>query len=611
MSSSVQATETAPVLSVKIHQETDVVTARRRARHIAELLGFNQQDQTRTATAISEIARNAYQYAGGGRVDFAINLRTRPQMLWMTVTDRGPGIPDLEAALGGTYISRTGMGLGLAGASRLMDEFQVDSSPAEGTIVRLGKAIPAGANPIDFASLGAISAALAQQLDMPLGKELERRNREVLQILEALRLREEEIERRQEEMNRLSLELEETNRGVVALYAELDEKAVALRRAAEMKSRFLSHVTHEFRTPVNSVLALTRLLLQHTDGDLAPEQQKQVAYIRDAAQQLADMVNDLLDLAKVESGKTEVRLARIDVGQFLGATRALMRPLAHNDRVSLIFEEPPPGLTLESDESKLGQILRNLISNALKFTQEGEVRVTVRFSPARDSILFTVKDTGIGIDPKDYERIFQEFSQLDHPLQRQLKGTGLGLSLSRKLAELLHGTISVESAIGTGSVFTLKLPCSGPFAQPETDETPFDSREFSKSILVVDDDATTLYLVHRLFRGTGHALIESSGAEASERARFERPALILLDLIMPDRSGYEIFNELKADESTRDIPVIIHTSKLMTEGDYARLAQRHAAVLPKSPEGRRPALAAIRELLGEPDLFSSEPEFRQ
>ncbi|HEX7363500.1 MAG TPA: ATP-binding protein [Bryobacteraceae bacterium] len=611
MSSLAQATGITPLLSLKIQQETDVVTARRRARRIAELLGFDRQDQTRTATAISEIARNAYQYAGGGCVDFAVDLLARPQMLWMTVSDRGPGIPDLDAALGGTYISGTGMGIGLAGASRLMDDFHVDSSPANGTLVRLGKAIPAGAKPLDVAALGAISAALAEQRETPLGKELERQNREVLQILEALRLREEEIARLQEEMSRLSLELEETNRGVVALYAELDEKAVELRRAAEMKSRFLSHVTHEFRTPVNSMLALTRLLLQHTDGELAPEQEKQVAYIRDAAQQLAEMVNDLLDLSKVESGKTEIRLARIDVGQLFGATRALMRPLVQNERVSLIFEEPPPGLTLETDESKLGQILRNLISNALKFTEEGEVRVAVKLSPSRDSIMFAVKDTGIGIDPRDHERIFQEFLQVEHPLQRHVKGTGLGLSLSRKLAELLDGAISVESAIGAGSTFTLKLPYHSHSAQPESGEAPFCRREFSKSILVVDDDATTRYLVHQLFRGTEYSLIESSGAEAAERARFDRPALIVLDLMMPDRSGYEILDELKADDSTKDIPVVIHTSKLLTEGDYARLAQRHVAVLPKGPDGRRPALAAIRELLGEPDLFASEPEFHQ
>lgn len=610
MSSPAQAVEAAPVLSVRIQNENDLVLARRRARQISELAGFSQQDQTRLATAVSEVARNAFQYAGGGRVDFAIAVRSRPQFLWVTVSDSGPGICELDTVLNGTYISGTGMGIGLAGARRLMDEFHISSSPAAGTAVRFGKAIPASARKLDFARLGDISAALVQEHGVHFGKELERQNREVLQALEALRLREQENEQLHQELVRLNLELDETNRGVMALYAELDEKAIALRRAAEVKSRFLSHVTHEFRTPVNSVLALARLLLNRTDGDLTFEQERQVCYVRDAAQQLAEMVNDLLDLAKVESGKTEIRLTSVVASKFLGATRALMRPLANSDRVALIFEEPSPGLTLETDESKVGQILRNLVSNALKFTQQGEVRVTVGLSSARDFIVFTVKDTGIGIDPKDHERIFHEFSQVEHPLQRNVKGTGLGLSVSRKLAELLGGTLSVQSAAGAGSTFTLKLPYTihAPL-EPQTEITQA-SRRKSRTILAIDDDKAAFYLVHQLFRGTDHPIIEASGLEAAERARFEAPALILLDLVMPDRSGYDVLDELKADPATREIPVVIHTSKLLTSADYARLGGRHAAVLPKSPDGRRPALSVIRQCLGEPSLFLNEPEFR-
>src|SRR6185312_3686356 len=390
MSSPADGIGATPVLSVTIKEEQDVVTARQRARQLSALLGFNQQDQTRLATAVSEIVRNAYQYAGGGRLDFLIDLRSRPQFLWMEVSDRGPGIRDLDAALSGAYVSATGMGIGLCGTSRLMDGFHVDSSPAGGTSVRFGKALPARPNPLDAANIGELCSTMAQQHTPSITEEVERQNREILQTLDALRLRESDLAR-------LNLELEETNRGLIALYAELDEKAVALQRAAEMKSRFLSHVSHEFRTPLNSVLALTRLLLERYDGELTMKQEKQVSYIRDATRQLADIVNDLLDLAKVEAGKTEIRLTNIDVSQLLGATRALMRPLAAHGAVTLVFDEPPPNLTLESDESKLGQILRNLISNALKFTEEGEVRVSVSLSKARDGVQFRVKDTGIGI----------------------------------------------------------------------------------------------------------------------------------------------------------------------------------------------------------------------
>lgn len=598
-----------PVLSVGIEAERDVVTARQRARQVCAFLGFSQQDQTRISTAVSEIARNAYQYAGGGRLDFSIDLQARPQFLWLQVSDSGPGIRDVEAALGGGYVSATGMGIGLAGSRRLMDEFHVRSSPGQGTTVQFGKTIPASAQAVDQKAIGTLCSLMSQGGTAPVTQELERQNREILQTLELLRVREAELERREQELGRLNLELEETNRGVVALYAELDEKAGDLRRAAEIKSRFLSHASHEFRTPVNSILALTRLLLSREDGELAREQEKQISYIRDAAQQLADIVNDLLDLAKVESGKTEVHFAPVDVNQFLGATRALMRPLAANQAVALVFEEAAPRLVFETDESKLGQILRNLISNALKFTELGEVRITASVSDTGDAIVFTVKDTGIGIHPKDQERVFQEFSQIESPIQKQVKGTGLGLPLSRRLAILLGGSLLMESTVGLGSTFTLSLPCRLPSGMSVAAASAGPGSATSKGILIVDDEEPARYLAHHLFRGTNYYLIDSNGFEAAERARFENPALILLDLSMPGRSGFDVLDELKSDESTAHIPVVVHTSRVLSEADYGRLAGRQIAVLPKGPSGRLPALLAMRAVLGEPDLFAAEPEF--
>ncbi len=586
------------------------MTARQRARQLSALLGFGQQDQTRISTAVSEIVRNAYQYAGGGRLDFSIDMQGRPQALWMQVSDDGPGIRNVAVVLSGAYVSRTGMGVGLAGARRLMDDFDVSSAPDQGTVVRFSKSIPAGSRPIESADLGVFCSSLSQQPAAGISEELQRQNQDLLQTLETLRIRESELERRQQDLFRLNLELEETNRGVLALYAELDEKAGALRRADEMKSRFLSHVSHEFRTPVNAVLALTRLLLQRTDGELLPEQEKQVAYIRDAAQQLTEIVNDLLDLAKVDAGKTELRLTPIDVSHFLGSMRGLMRPLAVNEAVSLIFEELSDGLRFESDESKLGQILRNLISNALKFTQQGEVRVSAGLSGTGDAILFSVKDTGIGIGPEDQKRIFHEFTQVEHPIQKHVKGTGLGLPLSQRLATLLGGTLVVESALGAGSTFRLSLPYR---PQPDADgntarQTSSSQSGSSKAIMLVDDDVAARYLVHRLFNGTTHRIVEATAVGALEQARFESPALILLDLAMPERSGFEVLDDLKSDETTKDIPVIIHSSNEMTEADYARLGDRQTAVLSKAIGRRHSALRAIRDILEEPDLFSSEPE---
>ncbi|MDF3053098.1 MAG: signal transduction histidine kinase, partial [Geminicoccaceae bacterium] len=305
---------TLPILMVAIHSEDDVVTARQRARQTARLLGFDRQDQTRVATAVSEITRNAFAYAEGGRVEFLVDEKTTPPIFLTRVTDRGPGIENVQQVLAGQYRSTTGMGLGIIGAKRLMDFFQMESSPARGTTVLMGKHLPRGTATFAPASLAAISNELTQLAPRTPLAELQQQNQELLRALD-------ELHRRQEELTRLNAELEDTNRGVVALYAELDEKAEQLQRANELKTRFLSNMGHEFRTPVNSILALSRLLLERIDGELTEEQEKQVAFIRQAAQDLSDLVNDLLDLAKVEAGKIAVRPEEFRVADLFGTLR--------------------------------------------------------------------------------------------------------------------------------------------------------------------------------------------------------------------------------------------------------------------------------------------------
>ena len=597
------------ILSMKIAVEQDIVTARQRARQIASLLSFRSQDQVRIATSVSEIVRNVHQYAGEGTLEFLIDLHFHPHVFWMFISDTGPGMPNLQAILSGQYKSQTGMGVGLTGTRRLMDHFHIESEPGQGTTVSFGKRLPSGAVPLTHSGIGVLRNQLAKQNISDALDELQRQNRDLLQTLETLRLRELELEQRQNELSRLNLELEETNRGVVALYSELDEKAEALRRADEMKSRFLWHVSHEFRTPLNAVEALTRLLLERTDGPLSAEQEKQVTYIRKAAGELTEMVNDLLDLAKVESGRVELRLSRLDVGHLLGGVRALMRPLATNEAVTLVFEEPEQSLSITSDESKVSQVLRNLISNALKFTQAGYVKVSVHLTPDNNGIAFVVSDTGIGIAPDDLDRIFQEFEQVENSMQRSVKGTGLGLPLSRKLGALLGGTLEVTSTPGSGSTFTFMVPYN-PSQQTEAAAISPQNGDEVGSILIIDNDEASRYITRQLFTGTSYRIIEAPGGiEGSERARFERPALIVLDLSMPDRSGFEVLEELKSDPATRGIPVVIHSSQQLQPADYSALSNRILAVLPKGSIHRRDALLAIRQAIGEPHLFVGEPEF--
>jgi signal transduction histidine kinase len=265
-------------------------------------------------------------------------------------------------------------------------------------------------------------------------------------------------------------ELDETNRGVLALYAELDTQAQQLRQATELKSRFLAYMSHEFRTPIASIRSLTRLLLDRVDGPLTEEQEKQITFIRSTSEEFADMVNDLLDLAKVEAGRIDVSPAWFELVDLFAALRGMFKPVLVNPEVQLIFEEPQGIGQLFTDDAKLSQILRNFISNALKFTARGEVRVSAtagRSETGVDEVTFAVADTGIGISAEFHAAIFQDFTQIGSPIQKRLRGTGLGLSLSKRLAELLGGRVGLTSEPGVGSVFSVTLPLRLPDARAD------------------------------------------------------------------------------------------------------------------------------------------------
>ncbi len=256
----------------------------------------------------------------------------------------------------------------------------------------------------------------------------------------------------------LRAELEETNQGVLALYAELDQQAVQLREVSDLKSRFLSYMSHEFRTPLGSILSMTRLLEDGMDGPLNDEQLRQVRFVSASASELREMVDDLLDLAKIEAGRITISPGWFDLMDLFAALRGMFRPLVDsNQRIELVFEDPPPLPMLYTDDKKLAQILRNYISNAIKFTPEGQVVVSAAMESDAE-VRFTVRDTGIGIAPELLPALFEDFVQVDSPLQKRLRGTGLGLSLCKRFAELLGGRVAVESLPGSGSAFHVVLP---------------------------------------------------------------------------------------------------------------------------------------------------------
>jgi signal transduction histidine kinase/CheY-like chemotaxis protein len=693
------------IFTLRLRHERHVVHARQRTRDVASLLGFEHQDQIRLATAASELARNAFRYATGGVVEFLVR-DSDPRLFVIAVSDEGPGIPNLDEILDGQYVSKTGLGKGLIGTRRLMDHFNIVSS-ATGTRVEAGKLLPVNAPGVDANRLKLIQGELANGNAADPFDEIERQNQELLKTLAELR-------EKQDLLAELNRELEDTNRGVVALYAELDQNADDLRRVSDLKTSFLSNLSHEFRTPLNSITSLSRLLLGRSDGDLSIEQEKQVTYIQRSASDLSELVNDLLDLAKVEAGKIDIKARHFEVQDLFGALRGMLKPLMAGNSLDLIFDANPDIGPLYTDEGKVSQILRNLISNALKFTRRGQVRVTAELG-SPDLVMFRVSDTGIGIAPEDLERIFEEFVQIESEMQAKVKGTGLGLPLSRRLAELLGGSLHVESELGAGSTFTVTVPkyfgseesprsrSANPQASGATILFVEDNRETSfvhetslknsnyrlvftanipearaamkqcapalvvldrlideqdclfyigelkaqgfggpvlvvsviddpksamsagadaflakpvapfvllntvrelvdgrtsKTVLLVDDDEVTRYLLGESLVNLGYRILEAhNGREAIRIAESHIPDVMVLDIIMPDLSGFEVLREIRSRSLTRAIPVVVHTSKDLSAQELAMLANMRALVYPKQAFSSGKDLDTLRQIL--------------
>jgi signal transduction histidine kinase len=266
-----------------------------------------------------------------------------------------------------------------------------------------------------------------------------------------------QVAAQQDELAFLRSELDETNKGVVALYAELDANAIQLREAADLKSRFLSYMSHEFRTPLASITSISDILMSGMDGPLTAEQLRQLQFVKGSVRELTEMVDDLLDLAKVEAGRISISPEWFEMVDLFSALRGMFRPIVGDGVVSLIFEEPSGVPKVYTDDKKLSQILRNFISNALKFTLQGEVRVSATMLDGQ-FLEFAVSDTGIGIAQEHLPALFSDFVQVDTRIQKRLRGTGLGLSLAKKFAELLGGRVAVSSEVGKGSRFSVLIP---------------------------------------------------------------------------------------------------------------------------------------------------------
>ena len=587
------------ILNLAIHTDQDIVRARQRSREIAEFCGFARQDTVRIATAVSELARNTCQYAGGGNIRFSLSGGAIPQELTIHVWDNGPGIADLDMILSGHYRSKTGMGRGLLGVRRLMDDVDINTCLGEGTEILLRKTLPKDSSFITAAQVNHFCSNVFSTMciDDPM-KEVIEQNKELLNTLA-------DLNDRKNDLIQLTQELEDTNRGVVALYAELDEKAEHLRRADAIKSRFLSNMSHEFRTPLSSIRVLTNLLLQRIDGDLSLEQEKQVSLILDSAMSLTEMVNDLLDIAKIESGKVDLNVSQFDVGELFSALRGMMRPLV-NDSVALHFVQLDHPITMNSDEAKLGQILRNFISNAIKYTERGEIRVAVSLTPNSDEVIFSVRDTGLGIDSTHVELIFEEFSQIENPLQCRAKGTGLGLPLCRQLAALLHGSVAVESTLGEGSTFTLSLPIN--YQKKTNFAAHRDGGELKRfSILLLEDDETVIGSYQRFLSNTEFYLVVARTVrEANLLWHSAMPAVVIMEVNLQQDNAWSWLADVKKDCARQHVPIIVVT----TFRDEAKILTGGADLFFTKPLSQQTLISSLTELVCLPSVSLEGPNLQ-
>ncbi|HEX6625800.1 MAG TPA: ATP-binding protein [Pyrinomonadaceae bacterium] len=432
---------------IYVRREADIVKVRERVRGLAREMGFDPTTQIKITTAVSELTRNIYEYAKSGAITLAVAERGAAATgIQITARDDGPGIEEarLRAIARGTYRSPSGLGVGLVGTRRLMDEFDIQSKPGEGTRVTVVKWLPTAEAEEVRERMDALRASVAVEEDDSAIEELSRQNRDLVQILS-------ELEEKREQLEQVNRRLEESNR-------ELNEANEKLRELSDMKEEFLALTTHDLRSPLTVISGVINFFTSGRLGDMTPEQKNMVAMMERNTQSLIELVNDLLDASKLESGTLRLEVAPVELAPLVAELRETMLPMAKEKEIALEEHVAADLPAVSADRAKLRRVLVNLLSNAVKFTPKGgRIEVNAERDGKR-AVRVSVTDTGVGIPPEDLARLFDKFEQARSRATRSEKGTGLGLYITRQLVELHGGEINVESEVGKGSTFSFTIP---------------------------------------------------------------------------------------------------------------------------------------------------------
>ncbi len=419
-----------------------------------------------------------------------------------------------------------------------------------------------------------------------------------------MELQNHELETQKTELYSQSAELQEQN-------AELETQKNQLNEANRLKTNFLSNMSHELRTPLNSVIALSGVLNRRLAKQIPEEEYSYLEVIERNGKHLLALINDILDISRIEAGREEIEITTFNINNLIEETISMIYPQVKEKDVELLQNETDLDLNISSDSDKIRHILQNLIGNAVKFTDSGSIRVAA--SKTENGITISISDTGIGIDAAHLPHIFDEFRQADGSTSRRFGGSGLGLAIAKKYANLLGGTITVNSSIGEGSVFTLILPLRYATENRITEQTPlskythklkpvpgkFSSVPAVKTILLVEDSDPAIIQMKDILHESGYTVLAAhNGSEALEIIENTIPDAMILDLMMPGMDGFQVLKTLREADRTANIPVLILTAKHITKDDLSTLKRNNVhQLIQKGDVNRSDLLQAVAEMV--------------